>query len=93
MCTELYCPTEDRIVSTLADLLRYVPLEFVVLVEGVRSPKEIYAAESMDHCLCAVDVRASFVGIRKWTVREAPPPGMDRWLIEPTPANSRGRDG
>lgn len=92
MCARMYCNSTGDEISSVNELMKFVTPEFLVIHEGVFAPgesKDDFLKSAGHCCLCPVDVAASFVGNKKWSVR----PDHDffgDWKIIPRQAGKEG---
>lgn len=72
MCVEIFDEANRKEISSIRELLEYVPMEFLVLHEGYVTPgesREETLNSMLDGCLCPINVPASFYGIKRWQVQ------------------------
>ena len=78
MCATIWEPGGTRCIENLRGLLEIVPPEMIIFHDGVLKhgqSKDEAMAELADYCLCNVNIPASFVGVKRWSVWPGSSPG------------------
>lgn len=86
MCTTLYCDDPLADITSVSDLLTFIPEDELVLHDHVLRPgqsKAAFLAEEGNTCLCSVNIQASFIGNKRWTVVPDDHGFPGDWLIVP----------